>query len=42
MMSGQSDAYQGGEAVQGAWYPIRRGRKGTQDEVQAERKPLIF
>ena len=25
--------YQGGEAVQGGWYPIRRGRKGAQDEV---------
>ena len=30
--------YQGDEAVQGAWYPIRRGRKGAQDEVLAEKE----
>merc|ERR1719507_178032 len=24
---------EGGEAVQGAWYPTKRGRKGAQDEV---------
>ena len=30
--------YQGGEAVQGAWYPVRKGRKGAQDEVLAEKE----
>ena len=28
--------YQGGEVIEGAWYPVRKGRKGTQDEVGRE------
>ena len=36
---GQINAdHQGGEAVQGAWYPLRKGRKGTQDEVHRRKK----
>ena len=30
--------HQGSDAVQGAWYPIRKGRKGTQDEVHRRRR----
>ena len=30
--------HQRGEAVQGAWYPIKKGRKGTQDEVHRRNK----